>query len=126
MRIDFESDRRMAARIKTVFPPARRKPWIALLAAVVRLAGDRVELLSYGETPWVSVTFSGARHRVTLAFTGAEAVEDGDAFIAALPEHEFTIPHQLVASATIVSADHDLLPEPSLVVEAELLLLDQD
>ncbi len=48
----------------------------------------------------------------------------GEQFIAALPEHEFTLPRQLVADAAVVSVEHATLPEPRLTVELELLLLD--
>jgi hypothetical protein len=70
------------------------------------------------------VTFSGSRHAMALAFTGGEAVAAGEAFIAALPEHEFTVARQIVADAAVVSVEHVLLPEPRMVVEIELLLLE--
>jgi hypothetical protein len=41
-----------------------------------------------------------------------------------LPDHEFLIPRQLVADAAVLSAEHNLLPEPRLLVEAQLLLLE--
>jgi hypothetical protein len=71
------------------------------------------------------VTFSGTRHEVVLAFTGTEAVSAGEAFIDALPEHEFAIPRQLVADATVLAVEHSALPEPRLVVEVQLLLLEE-
>lgn len=104
---------------------SRRAPWLPLLAAVMKLGGGRAELVRHAERAWASVTFSGTRHTIELAFTGAEAVAAGEALIAALPDHEFAIPGQLVADAAIVAADHALLPEPSLTVTAELLLLDE-
>ncbi len=122
MRIDIENDRRMIAKTRRV---PRRQPWLALVAAVMRLAGDRAELIRHGETPWASITFSGSRHQIALAFRGADAVAAGEAFIAELPEHEFEIPGQLVADATVVSALHELLPQPCLIVETELLLLEE-
>jgi hypothetical protein len=54
--------------------PGRRRPWAPLLSALISLAGGKAELLRHVERPWASVTFSGTRHMVTLAFTGAEAV----------------------------------------------------
>jgi hypothetical protein len=104
--------------------PGRRRPWRALLAAVADLAGGKAELLRHIERPWASVTFSGTRHALTLAFTRAEAVAAGEVFIAALPEHEFAIPRQLVADAAVVAVEHELAPEPKLTVEVELLLLE--
>lgn len=104
--------------------PGRRRPWAALLTAVLRLGQNRAELLRHTERAWASVTFTGTRHTIALAFTGAEAVAAGEALIVALPEHEFAIPGQIVADASVVSADHALLPEPRLAVELELLLLE--
>ncbi len=104
--------------------PGLRRPWRALLAAVAELAGGKAELLRHVERPWASVTFSGTRHTLALAFTGREAVAAGETFIAALPDHEFTIPRQLVADAAVTAVEHDLAPEPKLTVEVELLLLE--
>jgi hypothetical protein len=105
--------------------PGRRRPWRALLAAVTELAGGKAELLRHVERPWASVTFSGTRHTISLAFTGSEAVAAGERFIAALPEHEFAIPRQLVADAAVVAATHEMLPEPKLTIEVEMLLLEE-
>ena len=113
------------AMIATAQCKAVRRPWMQLLSAIMRLAGERAELLRHAERPWASVTFSGTRHSITLAFTGMEAAAAGEAFIAALPEHEFAIRGQLVADAAVVSVDHLSLPEPKLTVEAELLLLEE-
>jgi hypothetical protein len=99
----------------------RRAP---LLAALADLAGGRAQVVRHVERPWASVTFSGIRHTIVLAFTGAEAVTAGEAFIAALPEYEFAILRQFVAEATVVSIEHESLPEPRLRIEADLLLLE--
>ena len=95
-----------------------------LLAALVELGGGACEVLRHVERHWASITFSGARHRVTLVFDGIEAVAAGERFIEQLPEHEFDVPGQLVADAGIMAAVHEWLPEPKLTVEAELLLLE--
>lgn len=105
-------------------PRPARTPWTQLLNAVLRLAGHQAALVSHGERPWASATFAGSRHSVVLTFSGAGAQAAGEAFIAALPEHEFTLPGQLVADATVVAVDHAMLPAPVLTVEAELLLLE--
>ena len=104
--------------------PRVRRPWLQLLASVMDLAGGQAELLRHSESPWASVTFSGSRHAMALAFSGNEAVAAGEAFIAALPEHEFTVARQIVADAAVVSVDHVLLPEPKVMVEIELLLVE--
>jgi hypothetical protein len=103
---------------------ARRTPWMPLLSALLELGGGKGELVRHSERNWASVTFAGTRHSVVIAFTGAEAVTAGEAFIDALPDHEFTIPRQLVADAAVVAVEHTTLPEQRLEVTAELLLLE--
>ncbi len=126
MRVDFEAERAMQAA--PAAHRARRNPWMALLSQLLELAQGRGELVRHSERPWASVTFSGSSHHVVIAFTGAEAVLAGENFIDALPEHEFSVPGQLVADAAIVAAivavEHSALPELRLTVEAELLLLE--
>lgn len=101
-----------------------RGTWLHLLSALMELAQGRAELVSHAERGWASATFAGTRHQVTLRFAGAEAVEAGERFIDQLPDHEFTMPRQLVADAAVIAASHAALPQPLLEVTAELLLLD--
>lgn len=96
-----------------------------LRRAVQALAANCGCIVTHSERPWASITFAGTRHAMTLEFAGAEAVEAGEAFIAALPDHEFTLPGKLVADASVGAVTHRLLPEPALTVEIELLLLDE-
>ena len=103
---------------------APRRPWMQLLSAVLELGQGQGELLRHAERGWASVTFSGTRHTIALAFTGVEAVAAGEAFIDALPEHEFSVSGQLVADAAVIAVEHTALPEPRLVVEVEVLLLE--
>lgn len=106
------------------FDPQARRIRQHLIEAIMALACGKADLAHHVERGWASVTFAGTRHTLSLVFTGAEAVAAGEEFIAALPEHEFAIPRQLVADAVVVSANHALLPEPRLAVEIELLLLE--
>ncbi len=94
-----------------------------LVVALGKLAGERAEIISHKETPWASITFTGSRHTVALRFSGWEACDDGENFVVDLPEHEFTLPHVLVADATVTRNEQALLPEPAMEVEVELLLL---
>lgn len=112
--------------VRTMRRAARacRPPRTELLDALSELCGGMGEVVRHSERAWASITFSGSRHRATLAFAGCKAVAAGERFIAALPEHEFAIPGQLVADAAILSAVHETLPQPRLTVEAELLLLE--
>lgn len=120
MQADFAPDR--TSRPGKV----RRDPANHLLAALQSLGDGQGAILRHEERSWASITFSGARHTLALRFTGDAAVAAGERFIAALPEHEFAIPRRLVADAAIVAVRHALLPEPTLEVECEVLLLDED
>lgn len=108
--------------------PHRRRPardtWQRLLDQLWQLAGGPGDLLAHSERAWASATFSGTRHGFTLEFSGS-TVACGETLIAGLPEHEFAIPGQLVADATVISVIHVLLPVPRLTVTCDLLLLEE-
>ena len=106
-------------------PRARRTPADRLRAALELLHGHHGQVLTHSEKAWASVTFAGTRHRLTLLFAGSEAVDAGERFVAALPDHEFAIPGQLVADAGVAEVEHRLLPHPRLIVQCELLLLEE-
>ena len=115
------------AILRTLAASAQRKgrrPWLSLLSVLFDLAQGQAELLRHSERNWASATFAGTRHTVVLAFNGAAAIEAAETLIAALPDHEFAIPGQLVADASVISVDQATLPEPRMVVELELLLLE--
>ena len=122
MQIDPNSEIAMLSAIR---PRGPRTPWMPLLSALLELAGGRGELVRHSERSWASVTFTGTRHTVVLTFSGLDTIAAGEHFIDTLPEHEFTIPRQLVAEAAVVRADHTALPQPRLEVEVQLLLLDE-
>ena len=103
--------------------PPRRTVSDRLREALIALASGRAEMRRHATKAWASVTFEGTRHTLTLRFDGVEAVEAGERFIAALPDHEFAIPGQLVADASVTGVDHTLLPQPRMEVECDLLLL---
>jgi len=104
--------------------PRLRHPSLQLLDAVMRLAGPHADLMSHAERPWASVTFTGMRHTITVHFSGLGGADAADAFIHALPEHEFTIRGQLVADAAVSEVLHITVPHERVVVDVELLLLD--
>src|SRR3712207_2020050 len=60
------------------------------------------ELLS---TPWASVTFRGARHRLTFALEGDGAGEAADMFLAGMDEAEFDIAGHIVADIALVDCE---------------------
>ena len=96
-----------------------------LREALMALGDFRGQVITHTEKAWASITFSGARHSLAILFAGEAAVEAGERFIADLPDHEFAIPGQLVADASVIEAEHRLLPTPRLVVQCELLMLDE-
>ena len=109
---------------------ARKTTADRLREALIKLTrisfpGQCLKCLKHEESAWSSITFSGTRHEVTLVFEGAEAVAKGEEFMEALPEHEFTIPGQLVADASIREVDHRFGMHERLQVTAVLLLLEE-
>ena len=122
MQIDLSADQAMLSAVRR---RTRRTPWMQLLSALLDLAQGEAELIRHAERAWASVTFSGTRHSIVLAFTGADAVVQGERLIDMLPDHEFAIPGQLVADAAVVRVEHSLLPQPRLEVEVEVLMLDE-
>ena len=113
-----------AARRMTT-PRIKRTPGERLVAAITELAQGYGEVLSHQETAWASITFSGRRHSLRILYDGVIPAEAGEDMIAALPDHEFSIPGQLVADATISAVDHRLLPDERLEVVLEVLMLDE-
>jgi hypothetical protein len=102
-----------------------REPVEPVLRAVLALGEGQATVLRHEQRAWASITFTGARHSLVLRFVGAEAIAAGDRLAAALPEHEFTLPRQLVADAAVLRAVRHVASDPPiLVVELELLILE--
>jgi len=124
-------ERRALIELKAAVRPqdsltARVRPrgnWMRLLGQLLKLAGGHGELLRHDERPWASVTFSGTRHTIALAFTGADAIAAAERVIDALPDHEFDLPGQIVADAQVREVSHQHLPVQNLTLEVEILLL---
>ncbi len=94
-------------------------------SALLLITGGAGTILSHEEKAWASITFSGTRHEVVMEFCGTEAVLAGEELIECLPDHEFTLPGQLVADATITKVDHRFGAMERLEVTAILLLLEE-
>ncbi|MGD9665168.1 MAG: hypothetical protein AB7U34_08200 [Novosphingobium sp.] len=103
----------------------RRTTGEKLRDALCALTSGLGQIESHKERNWASITFAGTRHSIVMTFEGCEAVDAGEHFIDALPEHEFAIPGQLVADAAIVAVDHALGPAPRMVVTCDVLMLDE-
>lgn len=121
MQFDFRDSLQQRATIRG---DRTRSSWIRLLGQVLKLAEGHADLVRHAERPWASATFSGTRHTVTLAFEGPQAVAAGERLIAAVGDHEFDIPGQLVADAAVTEVTHEHEPQLRLLVDIELLLLD--
>ena len=101
----------------------RERAGRALERALDALAGGAGALLSHTERGWRSITFSGSRHQIVLAFDRENAIAHGEAMIVELPDHLFEIPDHLVADAAVIAVDYRADP-PRLVVTLEVLLLE--
>jgi len=85
--------------------------------ALVRSAADAgfvLTLVAAIATPWASVTFTGARHRLTLAAARSPAL---DTWLAGLAEAEFRLRGHLVADLIVKGATHTGQPG-EIVLEA--------
>lgn len=109
----------------TRFQRPRRTLADRVRAALLLITGGDGTVLSHEEKSWASITFSGTRHEVVMEFCGPEAVAAGEELIEQLPDHEFTLPGQLVADATIAKVDHRFGAMERLEVTAVLLLLEE-
>lgn len=92
---------------------------------LMQLTVGQGTVLSHAEKAWASITFAGTRHEVVMEFCGAEAVAAGEELIERLPDHEFALPGQLVADATVTKVDHRFGAMERLEVTAVLLLLEE-
>lgn len=104
--------------------PKRRSTGDRLREAILALAQGHGECQHHAEKAWASITFAGTRHTLRLVFDGEDAVASGEELVAALPDHEFALPGQLVADATITGVESTQKPSPRMLVECELLLLE--
>ena len=102
----------------------RRTAGDRLRDALITLGEHQGQVLTHTEKAWASITFAGTRHSLSILFAGEDAVEAGERFIAALPDHEFMLAGQLVADAGVSEVDHRIMPDPRLIVQCELLLLE--
>lgn len=79
-------------------------PGAQLERALVRNAAEAGVVLSLAmasATPWASVTFTGARHRLAMVAARSASL---DAWLAGLPEVEFRLRGHLVADLAVAGA----------------------
>jgi len=75
----------------------------ALLAGAER-AGCPIAIAASDWTRWASVTFTGARHLLTLAAADSPAL---DTWLSGLPEAEFALRGHLVADLSVESVHRE-------------------
>jgi hypothetical protein len=121
---DLRANLELKAAIRPLPRVRPRGNWMRLLGQVLKLAGGHGDLIRHDERPWASVTFSGTRHTIALAFTGQDAIAAAETVIEQLPDHEFDIPGHIVADAQVREVSHAHAPEPRLTMEIEILLLE--
>ncbi|MCH2486152.1 MAG: hypothetical protein MK010_00195 [Erythrobacter sp.] len=105
---------------------ASGRTWGQVRAQILALGAGLGTIDLHSERAWASNTFTGSLHAMTLRFEGYEAVAAGETLRACLPEHEFSIPGQLVADASVVRAEHHTGATPTLTIDLELLILEHN
>lgn len=84
-----------------------------------------VTVAAIASKPWASITFSGARHRLRIAFDGPGAVGAAADLLERLDDLEIALPGQLLADlALLAETRSDDGSQASLEVEA--LTIDDD
>jgi len=76
----------------------------ALRAAVAGFAGS-VRVATLAETPWASVTFAGARHRLRLVIEGDGAVGAAADFLGRLPDLDLPLRGAVVADIMLLAEE---------------------
>lgn len=80
----------------------------ALIRAITTHLGDGASIAEIESRPWASVTFSGARHALTLRLEGTQAAARADTFLADLDLAEFTLRGHILADVALIAReDHD-------------------
>lgn len=128
MLADFDQVEIKSAPLPVSAPAAlrpRRSLADRVRSGLLGITEGHGSVLAHAETAWASITFAGTRHEVVLEFCGTEAVVHGEELIERLPDHEFALPGQLVADATITKVDHRFGAMERLEVTAVLLLLEE-
>lgn len=88
------------------------------LSRALEQTGPGVIVVTRDATPWASVTFAGARHRLTL---DAPATPGLDRWLAGLPETEFALRGHLVADLAVTGIE---LSNGRAVVTIEVLTVE--
>lgn len=74
----------------------------AVHAALPAFSGA-IRVRPLGETPWASITFTGARHRVQIELEGAGAVGAAADLIGVIGELEISLSGRIVADVALIA-----------------------
>ena len=85
------------------------------LRGAAQIAGCPVDVVASDWRSWASVTFAGARHRLSLAAPASAAL---DHWLGTLAEQDFNLPGHLVADLNLVAVRRG-----GALVEADLEIL---
>ena len=96
-----------------------------LRAQLKALAVGAGTVRAHAESSWPSGAFSFTRHRLQIRFASGAEIERAEAMLAALPDHQFIIPGQLVASIAVVAMDQVNGDAPRLDVTIEAVLMEE-
>lgn len=89
------------------------------LVAAAEAAGCPVEVTVSDWTRWASVTFTGARHMLTLVAAASPTL---DRWLVGLSEAEFDLRHHLIADLTVTRMMRD---GDTVTVEIEALTVEE-
>lgn len=102
---------------------AQALPWP--VRALLSLADGKGQLLSHSEAPWGSVTFSGTRYRMVVAFAGDQSVPTGEAWLASLgglgEGMDLHRDGELIADVAVLWSERTTWTTPRLTVHLEAL-----
>ena len=90
----------------------------ALRAGFVRFGGVTFEDIA--SRSWASITFSGARHEITLRLDGDQADAAATAFLSNLEAAEFRLRGHILADIALVSEERSVGPGGSPRVRMRL------
>ena len=103
--------------------PRPRSTAARLIATLREMAGEEAQIISAHEREWASATFGGARHSIMLRLPLAAIDAPVPRMLSTLPDHEFTLPGEIVADCTVAlqGRSMDDAGQPWLCCTVELL-----
>lgn len=79
----------------------------ALIRALARRAGAMPHIEEIASRPWASITFTGARHRIALRFSGPDATASAERMCDGLDHAEFDLGRHLLVDIDVVEREEE-------------------